>query len=229
MPRGHSGLIVSLDGPGSSGKSSAGAGAAIELGYRFLDTGVLYRGLAWLALEHAVNTENIAALVALIPDMQVVPDEFGQLRHIRVGNDDVTDRLHTPEVEGAVSQVARHAAVRDALLPLQRDLARDGRIVMAGRDIGTVVLPDADLKLYLDVSVDERARRRADERGLAPGSAAARESESNLRERDQVDSTRPTAPLRIPEGSVLIGGDTNRLADTIQEIVGLVRARERAT
>ncbi|MEA2623515.1 MAG: CMP/dCMP kinase [Chloroflexota bacterium] len=219
------GLVVSLDGPGSSGKSSVGAGAARELGYRFCDTGVLYRGLTWLALERGVNPEDADALLALIPEMVVVPDETGHVRRIRVGERDVTDELQSPEVEGAVSLVARQEPVRRALLPLQRDLARDGGIIMAGRDIGTVVLPDADLKLYLDVSVEERARRRAAER-RGTRSAKAREIEAELRRRDELDSTRTTAPLRIPEGATLIGGDENRFEDTVREVVRLVRDRE---
>lgn len=221
------GLIVSLDGPGSSGKSSAGARAAQELGYRFLDTGVLYRGLTWLALQRGVDPADVARLVAMVPDLQVVPDERGQLRHIQIDGADVTDRLHTPDVEATVSAVSQQAAVRSALLPVQRDLARDGGIIMAGRDIGTVVLPDADLKLYLDASVRERARRRADERGLAEGSPEALELEADLRRRDEIDSTRSTAPLRVPPGAIRIGADHNRLEDTVKEIVDLVRVAER--
>lgn len=221
-------LVVSLDGPGSSGKSSVGAAAAQELGYRFLDTGVLYRGLTWLALERGVNLDDATALLALIPELRVVPDEHGQLRHIVVGSEDVTDRLHTPAVDAAVSAVSRQQPVRSALLPVQRDLAGGARIIMAGRDIGTVVLPDADLKLFLDVSLSERARRRADERGLADGTPAARALELELRHRDRIDSTREAAPLKVPEGAILIGGDSNRLEDTVHEVVQLVKARERA-
>lgn len=221
------GLAVSLDGPGSSGKSSAGAAAARQLGYRFMDTGILYRGLTWLALQRGVDLDDAAALVALIPELEVAQDEHGQLRHIRVGGRDVTDALHTPEVEASVSQVARQEPVRSALLPLQRELAKRGRIIMAGRDIGTVVLPAADLKLYLDVSVEERARRRAEERRLGGDTVAARELEAELRRRDEIDSTRETAPLRIPEGARLIGGDGHQLEDTVAEVVELVRRRER--
>jgi cytidylate kinase len=220
------GLVVSLDGPASSGKSSAGAGAARQLGYRFLDTGVLYRGLAWLARDRGVDAEDIDGLVALIPHLNVVPDELGQLRHIRVDGRDVTELLHSAGVEATVSQVARQERVRAALLPVQHHLAAGGRIIMAGRDIGTVVLPDADLKLYLEVSVAERVRRRAAERGFLPGSAEWHELEAELRRRDTVDSTRAVAPLRVPEGAVHVGGEGHELADTVQEIVRAVRARE---
>src|SRR4051794_7693837 len=220
-------LVVTLDGPASSGKSSAGAGAARQLGYRFLDTGVLYRGLAWLARDRGVAPDNTDGLLRLVSEMEVVPDELGQLRHIRVDGSDVTALLHSADVEATVSLVARQEHVRSALLPLQRELAADGRIIMAGRDIGTVVLPDADLKLYLEVSVAERARRRAAERGIAPDSPDGRELEADLQRRDTVDSTREVAPLRVPEGAVFVGGDDHTLDDTVAEIVSAVRAGER--
>ena len=222
------GLVVRLDGPSSSGKSSAGAGAAQRLGYRFLDTGVLYRGLAWLANDRGVDPERTDELLPLISEMDVVPDEEWQLRHIRVNGVDVTDQLHTAVVEQTVSLVARQERIRAALLPLQRDLADGGRIIMAGRDIGTVVLPDADLKLYLDASIAERARRRATDRGITPGSAAARELEAELARRDRIDSERPMAPLRVPDGALLVGGDAHQLEDTVEEIVRAVQARETA-
>jgi cytidylate kinase len=220
------GLVVSLDGPASSGKSSAGATAARDLGYRFLDTGVLYRGLAWLARDRDVDPDDIDGLLPLIPDMHVVPDDLGQLRHIRVDGRDVTELLHSADVEATVSQVARQEQVRSALLPVQRELAAGGRIIMAGRDIGTVVLPDADLKLYLEVSVAERARRRAAERGIEPGSPEGQKLEADLQRRDTVDSTREVAPLRVPPGAVFVGGDGHSLGDTVREIVTAVRARE---
>jgi cytidylate kinase len=223
------GLVVSLDGPASSGKSSAGAGAAKALGYRFLDTGVLYRGLAWLARDRGVDPDDIDGLLGLIPHMQVVPDEIGQLRHIRVDGVDVTELLHSADVEATVSQVARQERVRAALLPVQRNLASDRRIIMAGRDIGTVVLPDADLKLYLHVSVAERARRRAEQRGMLSGSTEWQELEDELHRRDQIDSTREVAPLRVPDGAVLVGGDGHTLSDTVDEIVAAIRAREAAS
>jgi cytidylate kinase len=220
------GLVVSLDGPASSGKSSAGAGAAQVLGYRFLDTGVLYRGLAWLAQDRGVDPEDVDGLLALIRHMRVAPDEIGQLRHIRVDDADVTGLLHAADVEATVSQVARQEDVRAALLPVQHELAADGQIIMAGRDIGTVVLPDADLKLYLHVSVAERARRRAEQRGIPVGSAEWQELEDELHRRDQIDSTRAVAPLRVPDGAVLVGGDGQSLSETVDEIVAAIRARE---
>jgi 23S rRNA pseudouridine2605 synthase len=223
----RSGLVVSLDGPASSGKSSVGAGAALELGYRFCDTGVLYRALTWLALREGVDAEAADTLVALVGELELVADEQARLRRVRVGGEDVTEGIHTPDVDRTVSLVSRHHAVRGALLPVQRALAAEGRIIMAGRDIGTVVLPDADLKLFIDVTIEERARRRVAERGLEPGSGEAAEVEADLRRRDGIDQTREVAPLRIPDDALLIRSDGNTLAETIAEVVALVRAAER--
>jgi cytidylate kinase len=221
-----SALRVALDGPGSSGKSSVGAAAARALGYQFLDTGVLYRALTWLAVQRGIAPEDEDALVALIPELTLAPDEAGDLRRVRVGGRDVTDRLHAPEVDRHVSAVARQARVRAALLATQRDLAAGGRIVVAGRDIGTVVLPDAELKLYLDVSVEERARRRAAERDLDPDSAEAATILADLRRRDHIDSSRDVAPLRIAEDAVVVRSDGRRFDETVAAVADIIRERE---
>jgi len=219
------GLRVALDGPGSSGKSSVGAAAAAQLGYRFLDTGVLYRALTWLAAQRGIDPEDEAALVPLVAELELAPDEAGDLRRVRVGGRDVTAGLHAPEVDRHVSAVSRQPGVRTALLATQRDLAVRGGIIVAGRDIGTVVLPDAELKLYLDVSLEERARRRAAERHLAPDSAAAAAILADLRRRDDIDSGRDVAPLRVPGDAVIIRSDGRRFEDTVAEVVAVIRRR----
>jgi CMP/dCMP kinase len=220
------GLVVSLDGPGSSGKSSVGAAAALELGYRFLDTGVLYRALARLAVDRGIDPEDESALVGLVPEVELQPDEHGRLRRVRVHGTDITDRLHAPEVDQLVSAVSRHAEVRRELLATQRALARSGRVILAGRDIGTVVLPHADLKLYLDVSLDERARRRAADRDASPGSPQEAAIREDLRRRDLLDSTRAVAPLRRPDGAVVVRSDGRRFEETVAEVVRVIRAHE---
>jgi cytidylate kinase len=220
-------LVVTLDGPGSSGKSSVGAAAAAALGYRFCDTGVLYRGLAWLADASDVAPDEPGRLVALIPRMRLVPDEAGRLSRVVVDGRDVTAELHSAAVDRLVSAVAADASVRAALLPVQRDLAREGGIVMAGRDIGSVVLPDADLRLYLDVSLGERASRRALQRGLDPRSPEAAAILEDLRRRDAIDSGRATAPLRVPDGAVIIRGDGLAFDSTVRRVVDTIRRAER--
>ena len=221
-----SGLRVALDGPGSSGKSSVGAAAAGELGYRFLDTGVLYRALTWLSVQRGVDPDDQAGLVALVPELELAADDAGSLRHVLIGGQDVTDQLHAPPVDRHVSAVSRQPEVRAALLSTQRDVAAAGRIIVAGRDIGTVVLPNADLKVYLDVSLEERARRRAAERDLAPDSAEAQAILADLGRRDGIDSNREVAPLRIPDEAVVIRTDGRHFEDTVARVVAIIRQRE---
>ena len=227
------GLVVALDGPGSSGKSSVGAAAALELGYRFCDTGLLYRAATWLALERHVRAKgegaDPAALVKLVDEIALVADANGRLAHVSVDGVDVTEAVHSPRVDDAVSAVSRVPELRTALLERQRALAAEpGGIIMAGRDIGTVVLPDAELKIFLDASVEERARRRTEERQIAPDSPEARWVLAQLRRRDNLDSSRAVAPLRPAVDAVHIVTDGNQLRDTVRAVVGAIRAAEQA-
>jgi cytidylate kinase len=223
-----SGLVVSLDGPGSSGKSSVGAAAALRLGYRFLDTGVLYRALTLLAVDRGIDPEDEDTLVGLVDELVLAPDAEGRMRRVLVDDIDVTDRLHAPQVDRAVSAVSRQPAVRGALLGLQRRLSQDGAIIVAGRDIGSVVLPDADLKLYLDVSLEERARRRAGERGLSADDPETAAIEDDLRRRDLADSTRAVAPLRVPDGATVIRSDGRAFGETVEAVVAAVEDAARS-
>jgi cytidylate kinase len=225
------GLVVALDGPGSSGKSSVGAAAALRLGLRFCDTGLLYRAATWLALERHVpktgagEIADPAALVALVPEIALVPDANGRLAQVSVDGRDVTADVHTPRVDEAVSAVSRVAALRAALLDRQRALAAEpGGIVMAGRDIGTVVLPDADLKIFLDASVEERARRRAEERDVDPDSQEGRFILAQLRRRDDLDSNRAVAPLRAAPDAFHIVTDGNTFEQTVDAVVAAIEA-----
>jgi cytidylate kinase len=227
-------LVVALDGPGSSGKSSVGAAAALRVGYRFCDTGLLYRAVTWLSLERAVQATDADALRALAAEVELVADGAGRLAHVLVDGIDRTAEVHTPPVDAAVSAVSAVRQLRSALLERQRALATGGGIVMAGRDIGTVVLPDADLKLFLDASVEERARRRAEERGLDPHAPEAEAILEALRLRDRLDSTRAVAPLHPAADARIIATDGNRFEDTVDAVAGAIldaqarRAGERA-
>ena len=220
-------VTVALDGPGSSGKSSVGAAAAAAVGYRFCDTGVLYRGLAWLAADRRIAVTDGAALVSLIPQVRLAPDEAGRMARVLVDNRDVTAGLHEARVDRLVSGVAADPDVRTALLPVQRELAAAGGIVMAGRDIGSVVLPDAELRLWLEVSLGERAARRARQRGLDPTSREGQAILDDLRKRDATDSGRETAPLRIPDGAVIIDADDLSFDRTVTEVISAIRTAER--
>jgi cytidylate kinase len=229
---------VALDGPGSSGKSSVGSAAALELVFRFCDTGLLYRAATYLALQRHVRADADPAaadqLVALVPEIALIADANGRLAHVSVDGVDVTAEVHTPRVDDAVSAVSRVPELRTALLERQRALAGEpGGIIMAGRDIGTVVLPDADLKIFLDASVEERARRRSEEREVASDSPEGRWILAQLRRRDDFDRNRAVAPLRPADDAVHIVTDGNRFEQTVAAVVATIRAaeagRERAT
>ena len=220
------GLVVALDGPASSGKSSVGAAAAARLGYRFCDTGLLYRAITWLGLHRGVAAEDAPALVRLVSEIELLDDGGGRLAHVAVDGVDRTAEVRTPDVDVAVSAYSAVAELRHALLERQRALAADGRIVMAGRDVGTVVLPNADLKLFLDASVEERAGRRALERGVVPASAEGVEILDELKRRDDLDSNRIVAPLRAAEDAVVIRTDGNTFDMTVSLVVNQIRRAE---
>jgi cytidylate kinase len=215
-------LVVALDGPGSSGKSSVGAAAAIRVGYRFCDTGLLYRAVTWLSLARDVSPAEPDALRTLAGEVELTADGAGRLSRVLVDGVDRTEDVHTPEVDAAVSAVSALPELRATLLDRQRRLAEGGGIVMAGRDIGTVVLPHADLKIFLDASLEERARRRASERGLDASSPEAGEILAALRRRDEIDASRAVAPLRPSPDARIIATDGNRFEDTVDAVVNAI-------
>ena len=221
-------IVVALDGPASSGKSSVGAAAAGRLGLRFVDTGLLYRALTAAALREGIATDDAAGLVALADRVTLGDDGTGRLTTVLLDGEDTTVQARGPDVDAAVSSVSKLAEVRQALLPRQRALAEGGGIVVAGRDIGTVVLPDADLKLFLDASVEERAARRIDERGLDPAGDEAEAVRAQLRDRDDQDRNRAVAPLRAADDAVIIETDGNTFERTVDIVEGAIRNVETA-
>jgi cytidylate kinase len=214
---------VAIDGPGSSGKSSVGMAAAAALGYRYIDTGLLYRAIAWLAMRRGVPFDDGAAVAALAAEVELAADADGRLSRVRVGGHDVTRSVRSAAVDRRVSEAARQPAVRAALVGLQRALAADGGIVMVGRDIGTVVLPDADVKVYLDATAAERARRRAVERGLDPAGPEAAAIRADLERRDAADAGRAVAPLRPADDAIIVVTDGMPFDAVVDRVVGLVR------
>jgi len=223
MTRARGQLVVALDGPGSSGKSSVGAAAALICGYRFCDTGLLYRAVTWLAIARDLSASYPHAVRGLVDEVELAPDEQGRLARVFVDGTDHTDDVRGAEVDRAVSAISAIPELRLALLERQRALAAAGGIVMAGRDIGTVVLPDADLKLFLDASVEERARRRTEERGLDPASDEAEAILTALRRRDELDSTRAVAPLRPATDARIISTDGNSFEETVDAVAGAIQ------
>jgi cytidylate kinase len=212
--------IIAIDGPAASGKSTIGKRLADALGYLFFDTGVMYRAVTWLALQRKLDVSDETTITKLaedVPiDVQPPSQDDGRACDVIVEGQDITWEIRLPEVDANVSVVSAHAGVRRALSAQQRRIGQRGRIVMVGRDIGTVVLPDADLKIYLDASAEERARRRYDEIIARGESADCDEILSKVIERDRIDSTRDVAPLKTADDAIVLDSD-NLNADQVFE------------
>ena len=223
-------ITIAIDGPAASGKSTVGARLAHRLGYLYFDTGVMYRAVTWAALDRGVAIDDEEAITRLAEELEIrvlrpTLDDGRQYTVLADGRD-ITWDIRSPEVNQGVSPVSAYLGVRRALTARQRAIGADGGVVMVGRDIGTVVLPEAEIKVYLDASLHERARRRHLEdlrRGKASDMA---EVIRDLRRRDRIDSTRAAAPLR-PADDAIILDSTNLTADQVVErIVALVGARD---
>jgi len=216
----HPPSIIAIDGPAASGKSTLGLRLAQALHYLFFDTGVMYRAITWLVLNRGIDVNDEAAATALAENVPIevapasVPD--GRTCDVLVAGQDITWQTRLPEVERNVSVISAYRGVRAALSQQQRRIGQRGRVVMVGRDIGTVVLPDADLKIYLDASAEQRAKRRYEEILARGGTADYDEILAKVRERDHIDSTRDVAPLRIADDALVL--DSNHLtADEVFE------------
>jgi cytidylate kinase len=217
--------VVAIDGPSSSGKSTVGAEAALRLRYRFCDTGLLYRAVTWLALERGVPATDTAAVVPLAAEVRLQADPQGRLQRVEADGRDVTTEVCGAPVDRSVSAYSMVPELRAALVGRQRDIAAGGGIIMAGRDIGTVILPDADLKIFLAASAEERARRRAAERGAAPPEAERILDE--LRRRDAIDSSREVAPLRAAPDAMILKTDGKTFDQAVAAVLQEIRKAER--
>ncbi len=217
--------IIAIDGPAASGKSTLGRRLADSLGYLFFDTGVMYRAVTWLALQRSIDVRDEAAVTALAQqislDVRPPSKPDGRLCDVIVDGRDITWEARRPEVDANVSVVSAYRGVRQAMGEHQRRIGRRGRVVMVGRDIGTVILPEADLKIYLDASATERAHRRWEEMRQRGEDANMNDVLSMVLERDRIDSTRDVAPLRVASDAVVIDSE-NLNADQVFERVRLL-------
>jgi CMP/dCMP kinase len=216
-------MIIAIDGPSGVGKGTVARAVAGALGYRYVDTGAMYRGVAWRAVRDRVPFDDESALAALAERLVIDTSGGG----IRVDGVDVSRSIRNPAIDRAAARVARVPGVRAALVAEQRRLGQGSSLVMEGRDIGTVVFPDADVKVYLDASSEERARRRVNDQAH-DGSRDVAQVASDLAARDRSDRTRTVAPLSVAPDAHVIDTTGLMIDQVVDRVLALVRtARER--
>ena len=216
---------IAIDGPAASGKSTLAEKLADNLGYLLFDTGVMYRAVTLAALRTLQTVDNEAEVTRLAEkvqiDVQPPTRQDGRKYDVLLNGEDVTWQIRKPEVDANVSHVSAYPGVRLAMTAQQRRIGQRGGVVMVGRDIGTVVLPEAELKIYLDASVEERARRRFEEIQMRGENQTYHEILASMRHRDQIDSTRKVAPLRPAIDAVIINSDGLNIEQVLEKVVKL--------
>jgi cytidylate kinase len=222
--------IIAIDGPAASGKSTLGAAIAEKLGYLYFDTGVMYRAVTYLALARAIPIEDESAVTALAEQVQIdllkptVKD--GRQFTILADGQDITWHIRSQPVDAHVSPVSAYAGVRRALTQQQRRIGLRGQVVMVGRDIGTVVLPEADLKIYLDATEEERAQRRYRERRARGEQVDLESVRRDIRRRDEIDSSRAVAPLKQADDAIYLDSTHLTVPEVIERVMQLIAARD---
>jgi cytidylate kinase len=211
-------LIIAIDGPSGAGKGTIARATAHALGYRHVDSGAMYRAVGWKALQAGIALDDEGAVAALADASRIDVTETA----VTIDDVDVTRAIRTPEIDRAAAAVARLPQVRAGLVDRQRRLGAGGGIVMEGRDIGTVVFPDADVKVYLDASPDERARRRASDAARTGGPTAVAEVATMLTERDELDRTRQASPLYTARDATVVDTTGKSVDDVVREVMRVV-------
>jgi CMP/dCMP kinase len=219
-------IVVAIDGPAGAGKSTVSKRLTLLLGYRLLDTGALYRSVALRARRDGVSYSDVAQLAAIAAGLDINFRLDGMTNRVFLGGEDVSAAIRTPEVSEGSSIVSAVPEVRAALLTLQRELAGQGGVVAEGRDVGTVVLPDAQAKFFLTASDEVRARRRVEELQAAGIAAMYDETLAEMRRRDQRDSSREAAPLVRAPDAIMVDSSVLTIDEVVDEMVRVVKERE---
>jgi len=218
--------IIAIDGPSASGKSTTAHLLAKRLGYSYIDTGAMYRALTWKALKNKVDVKDEEALYRLAKETQILlkPEFDGETR-VYVDGEEVTSLIRSPEVNKYVSLVSVAKKVREVMVAQQRMMGEKGKIVAEGRDIGTVVFPEAEIKVFLKASLEERVRRRWEEGRRKGLSLKKEEVFTGLLNRDRIDTQREAAPLRKAEGAIVIDNTHLNIPQTVEEIIKIVKKK----
>ena len=219
------GKIIAIDGPAGSGKSTTARLLAARLGFIYLDTGAMYRAVTLFALQHDVSPEDVRALEAIAAKMRIDFKLEDGVNKVFLNNIDVTEAIRTPEVTAAVSPVSAHPGVRAAMVLRQREIARKGGVVAEGRDTTSVVFPEADIKVYLDASLQERARRRLIDFSRQGIDSNLEEQIKLLADRDEYDSSRENSPLKKTRDSIVIDTTNLNIEEQVDRIIKVVKAQ----
>ena len=221
-------MNVAIDGPAGAGKSNIAKACAKELGYIYVDTGAMYRGIALYMVDHKIRPTDIEAVKQALLDVNVTLRYEDGKQLLIVNGQDVSDRIRTPEVSAAASLFSAIPEVRKALLDLQHDIAEKNNVLMDGRDIGTVILPQAQVKIYLDASPEIRGKRRYDELVLKGESVVLEDIIEDVKQRDYQDMHRETSPLKKADDAIVVDSSYMTIEEVQNKIVSLVREKENA-
>lgn len=221
-------MNVAIDGPAGAGKSTIAKACAKELGYIYVDTGAMYRGIALYMVDHKIRPTDIEAVKQALLDVNVTLRYEDGKQLLIVNGQDVSDRIRTPEVSAAASLFSAIPEVRKALLDLQHDIAEKNNVLMDGRDIGTVILPQAQVKIYLDASPEIRGKRRYDELVLKGESVVLEDIIEDIKQRDYQDMHRETSPLKKADDAIVVDSSYMTIEEVQNKIVSLVREKENA-
>ena len=218
-------IAVAVDGPAGAGKSSISKIVAKKLGYLYIDTGAMYRSVTWAVLHNHIDVNNQKAVEALLPELDLTMEASDDSCKVFIAGQDVTDFIRTPQVNNAVSIVASYKGVRQYLVERQRLMAEAGGVILDGRDIGSVVLPNAELKIYLTASVEARAMRRFLEVKGTVNEQTLEDIKDSVMQRDDMDKNRKESPLIQVEDAVLVDSSEMTFDETVEHILHLVQER----
>jgi CMP/dCMP kinase len=218
-------IVVTIDGPAGAGKSTVAKLLARRLGYGLLDTGAIYRAVALLAKRAGTAWSDAEGCAAIARTLDISYQFVGDKNHVYVAGEDVSAAIRTPDVSQGASQVSAHPPVRAALMDVQRRVAKDGGLVVEGRDTGTVVFPDAEAKFFLTATVEERARRRVAELATTGQPVDYEQTLREIRERDDRDASRDVAPMKPATDAVLIDSSTQTIEEVVENLARVVEVR----